>query len=160
MRAILFLIPVALMAQAPASKSTSPAPATATKAKSAATATKSTSTATKSGDAKSATAKSTTAKPAAPASSAALATDEQKEVYAVGLMVARSLKQFDFSPAETELVKKALSDAAAGKPAVDLDTWGPKTNVLAQDRSKRVVAKEKAASEVYLAKAAAESGAM
>lgn len=153
MRVFLFLIPVALMAQTPAAKSTTPAAASAAKSKST-TATKSTAAT------KSTVATKSTAAKAAPASSAALTTDEQKEVYAVGLMIARSLKQFDFSPAETEIVKRALSDGAAGKPAVDLATWGPKTNVLAKERETRVVARQKAASKVYLDQAAAEPGAV
>ncbi|MGH9559563.1 MAG: FKBP-type peptidyl-prolyl cis-trans isomerase, partial [Bryobacteraceae bacterium] len=81
-------------------------------------------------------------------------------VYAIGLMMYRSLAQFNLSPAEMEIVKRALSDAAAGKPAVDIETWGPKVQTLAQSRGERVAQKEKAAGAAYLAKAAAEPGAV
>jgi len=87
-------------------------------------------------------------------------TDEQKLVYALGLMVQRSLGQFDLSPAELDLIKRALSEGSAGKPAVDLNEWGPRIQTLARDRAARVAVREKAASAAYLAKAAAEGGAV
>lgn len=59
----------------------------------------------------------------------------------------------NLSPAELEIVKRAISDAAAGKPAVDLKTWGPKIDPLARARAARV-------STEFLAKAAAEPGAV
>jgi FKBP-type peptidyl-prolyl cis-trans isomerase FkpA len=95
----------------------------------------------------------------APAAQAGLATDDQKVIYAVGLVMARQLKQFDLSPAELEIVKRALSDASSGKPAIDLDTWGPKIQPLVTSRTARVAQKEKAASAAFLAKAAMEPGA-
>jgi FKBP-type peptidyl-prolyl cis-trans isomerase FkpA len=104
-------------------------------------------------------AKSTTAAPdaktaskSAPKSAAAratapgLSTDEQKTVYALGLQMYRSLAQFDLSPAEVELVKRALGDAAAGKPAVNVNEWGPKFQAFEQTRAARVAEKQKAAS--------------
>src|ERR1022692_2713479 len=101
-------------------------------------------------------------KPAAAAPKSAAATktmtDEDKVVYALGLSIYRSLAQFDLSPAELELVKQALTDAAANKPAVDLETVGPKINTLASARASRVAGREKGASAAYLAKAAAEPG--
>jgi FKBP-type peptidyl-prolyl cis-trans isomerase FkpA len=89
-----------------------------------------------------------------------LETDEEKTVYALGLQVYRSLAQFDLSPAEVELVKRALADAAAGKPAVDVNEWVPKLQPFAQARSARVAEQQKAASKAYLAKAGAEAGAV
>jgi FKBP-type peptidyl-prolyl cis-trans isomerase FkpA len=87
-------------------------------------------------------------------------TDQEKTVYSLGLSIYRSLGQFDLSPAEIEIVKRAISDAAANKPTVDLDTWGPKIQGLAIERRSRVVEREKASSKEYLEKAAAEPGAM
>src|SRR5579871_563570 len=81
---------------------------------------------------------------AAAASSAGLNTDDDKIIYSVGLAMARQLKQFNLSPAELEIVKRALTDAAADKPAVDIDEWGPKIQPLLQARSKQVADKEKA----------------
>jgi FKBP-type peptidyl-prolyl cis-trans isomerase FkpA len=97
---------------------------------------------------------------AAKAPSPVLSTDEQKTVYALGLQMYRSLAQFDLSPAEVELIKRALGDAAAGKPAVDVNEWGPKFQAFGQTRAARVAEKQKPASNAYLAKAATEPGAI
>jgi len=87
-------------------------------------------------------------------------TDEQKTVYSLGLSIYKSLGQFDLSPAEVAIVQKAISDAAANKPAVDINEWGPKIQAFATQRSQRVAAKEKAASADYITKAAAQPGAV
>ena len=134
----MFLIPAVLMAQstapkAPAAESTTAAPTAKTASKSAS---------------------------APQAAAPVLATDEEKTVYALGLQVYRSLAQFDLSPAEVELVQRALADAAGGKPAVDVNEWVPKLQPFAQARSARVAEGQKAASKAYLAKAAAEAGAV
>ena len=134
----MLLVPAVLMAQstapkAPAAKSTTAAPTAKTAPQSA-----------------------SAPKAAAPV----LETDEEKTVYALGLQVYRSLAQFDLSPAEVELVKRALADAAAGKPAVDVNEWVPKLQPFAQARSARVAEQQKAASKAYLAKAGAEAGAV
>src|SRR5688572_30848934 len=94
----------------------------------------------------------------APARTAAPMTDDQKLVYALGLVMQRSLDQFDLSAAELDVLKRALTDAAARKPAIDIDEWGPKIDAFAGARAARVAAREKAASVAYLAKAAAEPG--
>ena len=73
----------------------------------------------------------TPAKPKPPIGAASLQTDNDKTIYALGLSIARSLKPFDLSPAEVEIVKQALSDAAADKPDVQIDEWGPKIQPLA-----------------------------
>jgi FKBP-type peptidyl-prolyl cis-trans isomerase FkpA len=138
MRTFLFLIPALLMAQsappkAPADKPTTVAPPATAAPKPA-----------------------SAPKAAAPA----LVTDEEKTVYALGLQVYRSLAPFDLSPAEMELVKRALADAAAGKPAVDVNEWVPKLQPFAQARSARVAEQQKSSSKAYLAKAATEPGAL
>ena len=94
----------------------------------------------------------------APARTAAPLTDEQKPIYALGLLMQRSLDQFDLSAAELDILKRALTDAAARKPAINIDEWGPKIEGFAAARAERVAAREKAASVAYLAKAAAEPG--
>ena len=96
---------------------------------------------------------------APPSLSTSAMTDEQKAIYALGLMMKRSIDQFDLSPEELELCKRALSDGLAGKSALDLNEWGPKVQTLARDRAARVVIREKSASVAYLVKAAAGAGA-
>jgi FKBP-type peptidyl-prolyl cis-trans isomerase FkpA len=87
-------------------------------------------------------------------------TDEEKTIYALGLVIQRSIRPFDLSPAELEIFKRALADAAAGKPAVELSEWGPKIEAMASERAERVAMREKLAAGTYLATAAAEAGAV
>jgi len=133
MRFLLFLAPVLLMAQAPApSKPAAPA------------------------------------KPAAPRPAVkplppkplALANDAEKTIYALGLSLFKSLGPFDLSKRELEIVERALADAAAGKPAVQLDEWGSKIDPLQKERAGRVLEHQKALSKAYLDKAAGEPGAV
>src|SRR5690349_412628 len=101
------------------------------------------------------------AKPAAtPPSAPTMTTDEEKTIYALGLSIARSLSPFDLSPHELAIVQQAMKDAAAGKPALKLNTWGPKIQGLAESRSAKVTEREKASSTAYLQKAATEPGAV
>lgn len=87
-------------------------------------------------------------------------TDEQKTVYALGLSIYRSLSPFDLSAEELAIVERALADAQAGKPAVDLSAWGPNIQPLARARAARAAEREKTASRAYIEKAAAEPGAV
>jgi FKBP-type peptidyl-prolyl cis-trans isomerase FkpA len=87
-------------------------------------------------------------------------TDEEKTLYAVGLVMQRTLRQFDLSAAELAVIQRAIADAAAGKPSIDLDEWGPKIQALANERGVRLTAREKETSAAYLTKAAAATGAV
>ncbi len=145
MRCPLLLLPVVLLAQTPAPKPPAAKPKSVTTPKPSAP-------------------KAPAAKPAvrprpAAAKPAALSTDEEKTIYALGLAMQRSLGQFDLTPAEIDLVKRAISDAANGKPVIELNEWGPKIDSLGKARQSRVLDREKAASGAYLDKAAAEQGA-
>jgi FKBP-type peptidyl-prolyl cis-trans isomerase FkpA len=96
----------------------------------------------------------------APAPSpAGLTTDDQKIIYALGLSLQQSLAPLGLSRAELEIVKQGLTDAAAGKPAEELSTWGPKINAFAQARATKAAAAEKANSKAFIDAAAAEPGA-
>jgi FKBP-type peptidyl-prolyl cis-trans isomerase FkpA len=99
------------------------------------------------------------AKAASPATKAgALTTDDQKTIYAVGLTMAQQIARLDLSRAELEIVKQALTDGAAGKPAIVLSDWGPKINAFATARTARALAREKARGKAYLDTSAAEPG--
>ncbi len=87
-------------------------------------------------------------------------TDEEKTIYAIGLSISRSLSPLDLSSDEVEIIKRALSDAAAGKPAVNLEEWGPKIQPLTDARSARALEKQKSAAKAYIDKAAAQPGAV
>ena len=141
------LLPAALLAQAPAPKTAAPAPKPAPAPRSAPASPP-------------AAPKATTAvKPPTPAAVAPM-TDEEKTVYALGLLVQRSLRQFDLTASELEVLKRALSDGAASKPAVELTEWGPRVDPLARARAARVAAREKTAAAEYVARAAAQTGAV
>jgi len=96
----------------------------------------------------------------APAADPSLASDQAKTIYAVGLTLYRNLSSLDLSAEELELVERGIRDAAAGKPAVELNEFGPKIQSLARERSAQRAEKEKALGAEYLAKAAAEPGAV
>lgn len=100
------------------------------------------------------------AAPAAPSTAGTLQTEDDKTIYALGLSIWRSLQPLDLSAAEVEIVKRALGDAAANKPEVSLDTYGPKIDALGRARVQRGVEKEKTRSQEYLAKMEKEPGAV
>jgi FKBP-type peptidyl-prolyl cis-trans isomerase FkpA len=96
----------------------------------------------------------------APASgAAALNNDDDRTVYALGLVLSRNIADFELSANEVEIVKRALSDAAAGTPAVDLETWGPKINELATARTAVASERRDAMGAAYLSQAAGRAGA-
>lgn len=86
-------------------------------------------------------------------------TEDEKTIYAIGLQISQSLSRLDLSPAEVEIIRRAIADAAAGKPAVQLSEYQSKIQDLARARAGRAAEHEKAASAAYLDKAAAQPGA-
>jgi FKBP-type peptidyl-prolyl cis-trans isomerase FkpA len=65
-----------------------------------------------------------------------LETDEQKTLYALGLLLGGNIKSFALKPEELAIVKAGLTDAVTNaKPQVELDTYGPKVRELADTRS-------------------------
>ena len=70
------------------------------------------------------------------ASSPKLETDDQKTLYALGLLLGSNIKPFSLTADELAIVKAGLSDAVTNaKPQVELETYGPKVNELAQKRA-------------------------
>jgi len=89
-----------------------------------------------------------------------LNTDDDKVVYALGMMLSRNLAQFNLTPAEVELVAAGLTDGALKQPPkVNMDTFGPKIQQFAQTRASAAAAEEKKAAQPFLDKAAQEPGA-
>lgn len=95
-----------------------------------------------------------------PAPDAALATDDAKAVYAIGLSLWRNLTALDLSAEEVALVQRALADAAAGRPALDPQQYADQVQQFATARATRRAASEKARGDDLLAAAAAEPGAV
>jgi FKBP-type peptidyl-prolyl cis-trans isomerase FkpA len=59
-------------------------------------------------------------------------TEDQKALYAIGLVLARQLEVFDLSASELKYVKRGLNDATSGKKVkVDFTTYSKKSQDLA-----------------------------
>ena len=109
------------------------------------------------------------AKPAAPkaapkapakAVAGAPASEADRTLYALGLVISRNLMGFKLSAAELAVVEQGLSDGVLGKtPKVDIETYGPKLNELAKSRMTAAAAGEKKAGAAFLEKEAAQPGA-
>jgi FKBP-type peptidyl-prolyl cis-trans isomerase FkpA len=88
-------------------------------------------------------------------------TEDQKTLYAVGLVMARQLGVFELTPDELEYVKQGLTDGATGKtPLVDMEAYKPKIQKMAVARRDAQGEKLAAQSRGYLEKAAKEKGAV
>ncbi|NVJ24041.1 FKBP-type peptidyl-prolyl cis-trans isomerase [Myxococcus sp. AM011] len=86
--------------------------------------------------------------------------EDQKTLYALGLSIGKSISVFDMTPEELEYVKAGLTAQVKGdKPAVELETYGPKLQELARARSTQKAEKEKETSKKFLEDAAKEPGA-
>jgi FKBP-type peptidyl-prolyl cis-trans isomerase FkpA/FKBP-type peptidyl-prolyl cis-trans isomerase FklB len=89
-----------------------------------------------------------------------LATDEQKTIYALGLVLGQNLQIYNLTEAELELAKAGINDAALKRPArVDLQAYTAKVRELQAARGRQRAEAEKKAGQEYVAKAAAEPGA-
>jgi FKBP-type peptidyl-prolyl cis-trans isomerase FkpA len=89
-----------------------------------------------------------------------LKTDDDKALYAMGVSLAERLAPFALTPAELELVKAGLTDAALGRAhKAEPRAYMTQIQQLRTTRAATVAAAEKKAGETFLAKAAAEPGA-
>ena len=96
-----------------------------------------------------------------PTSAVDLKTDDQKTLYALGLVMSDNLATFNLSESDLDLVKAGLTDGVLKKTRqVDLAVYGPKLRDLAQARSSAGAATEKASGAEFLSKAALEKGAV
>jgi FKBP-type peptidyl-prolyl cis-trans isomerase FkpA len=65
-----------------------------------------------------------------------LETEDQKTLYTLGLLLGRNIKPFALTPEELAIVKAGLTDFVTNTtPQVEIDTYGPKVNELAQTRA-------------------------
>ncbi|HET8697844.1 MAG TPA: FKBP-type peptidyl-prolyl cis-trans isomerase [Gammaproteobacteria bacterium] len=72
-----------------------------------------------------------------------LSTEQDKTLYALGILVGSQMKSLSLTPAELATVQAGMSDIVAGKePKVDLDTYGPKVQAFAQGRQAAAEAAE------------------
>jgi FKBP-type peptidyl-prolyl cis-trans isomerase FkpA len=87
-------------------------------------------------------------------------TDDQKTMYALGLIISQSLAPFALTESELDFVRAGITDGVLKKtPKVDLPTYGPKVNQVQQARAAALAETEKKAGAAYVEKAAKEAGA-
>lgn len=99
--------------------------------------------------------------PAAPSSGVKLDTEDQKTVYALGLLLAASVEQYNLSPEELELFKAGVTDGVLKRtPQVELKEYQPKLQPWAQTRASQIAEAEEKASEDLLQKMAKQKGAV
>jgi FKBP-type peptidyl-prolyl cis-trans isomerase FkpA len=90
----------------------------------------------------------------------ALESEEQKTLYALGQAVGTQLEGFELTAADVAIVSAGLSDAVLGRQSkVDMETYGPKIQALAQERASAGAAAEKQASAAFVEQLAKEPGA-
>jgi FKBP-type peptidyl-prolyl cis-trans isomerase FkpA len=90
----------------------------------------------------------------------ALDTDEQKTLYALGVVLGNNIQPFDLSSAELAVVAAGLGDAALGNEyRVDMQTYGPRIQQLADSRAASRSAGEKEASAEFVDTMSKEPGA-
>ena len=87
-------------------------------------------------------------------------TDEDKTLYAIGLVMSGNLSSFRLTESELGMIEAGLTDGVLGKEKkVDLQQYGPKIQELAKTRAAAAAVAEKEKSKGFLEKAAAEKGA-
>jgi FKBP-type peptidyl-prolyl cis-trans isomerase FkpA len=88
-------------------------------------------------------------------------TEQEKTLYALGLLVSRSLAPFQLNAAELEFVKQGITDGVTGKaPAVDVNAYNAKVQELAKTRRKAQGEKMASLNKAVEEKAAREKGAV
>jgi FKBP-type peptidyl-prolyl cis-trans isomerase len=98
---------------------------------------------------------------ASPAAPGGLATDDEKSLYTVGLIIARQLGPLGVDEKDLPIVIQGLTDGTLKKePKLKLEEWGPKVQEFAKARATKAAEAEKKVSAAYLEKAGAEAGAV
>lgn len=89
-----------------------------------------------------------------------LKTEDQKTLYALGLVISQNLASFNLNASDLESVLAGVSDGVLKKDfKVDVQTYAPKISQLQSARAGAAAATEKKAGQAFLDKAAAEKGA-
>ncbi len=87
-------------------------------------------------------------------------TDDDKTLYAVGLVLGQQVGDLRLTASEVDFVSQGFRDAVLGtEPKVELDVYGPRIRVLAEERMSTVAAAEKQASDAWVSEQAALPGA-
>jgi FKBP-type peptidyl-prolyl cis-trans isomerase FkpA len=98
--------------------------------------------------------------PVGPAPTAALQTDQDRTLYALGLAIGQNVRDFKLTEAEIDIVALGLTDSVLGnEPKAALEEFGPRIQLLMQERMMAGAAEEKSASAAWVAEQAALPGA-
>jgi FKBP-type peptidyl-prolyl cis-trans isomerase FkpA len=96
----------------------------------------------------------------APGAGPAPQTEEQKTLYALGLVIGRNLESFQLKPEDLQYVQKGIADKAQGKPTdVKIEEYLPKIQQLQMSRAQARAGKEKERGQAFADKLAHEPGA-
>lgn len=98
---------------------------------------------------------------ATPGTGPALASEEDKTIYAMGYFVMKRAGDFQLDEHEQEIAAAGARDALRGnEPRVDLQTYQSKISELYRDRQSAGAAEEKAASQAWVEEQAQEADAV
>jgi len=98
--------------------------------------------------------------PAAAEQAAAPQTDEQKTIYALGVAISSNIRQFNLTSDEIALVADGLRDGVLGNPPkADMATYGPRIQLLADERASAATGAETSASDAWVTEQASQPGA-
>jgi FKBP-type peptidyl-prolyl cis-trans isomerase FkpA len=89
-------------------------------------------------------------------------TDDEKALYALGVIISRDLQSFDFTEQELEMVKAGVADGASDSSRLEMDAIQaliPKLQELQTQRMAAATERQKSSGAEYIAKAASEAGA-
>jgi len=86
-------------------------------------------------------------------------TEEQKTLYALGMLISQSLSSFELKAEELAMVQKGINDGVTGvKSDIKPEEYGPKVQALQQARLAVAGEKAAAAGVAFLDKASKEAG--
>jgi FKBP-type peptidyl-prolyl cis-trans isomerase len=98
--------------------------------------------------------------PAATEQAAGPQTDTDKTLYALGVALGTNIREFSLTADEIALVTDGLRDSVLNNALkVDMPTYGPRIQFLAQERANAAAGAEKQAADAWLAEQAALPGA-
>ena len=95
------------------------------------------------------------------ATAATPTTDDQKTLYAIGLVLGQKMGALALTPDELQYVSAGFTAAALKqKPAVEIQQWGPKIQAFAQARGQAAAKANEEKGKAFLEQAAKEPGAV
>jgi FKBP-type peptidyl-prolyl cis-trans isomerase len=87
--------------------------------------------------------------------------EDDKTLYALGMIIGKNLSDFNLTSRELDLVKAGMTDVVMKKKTpVDLEAYGPKVDKLHTDRRQARGALEKKQGQAFVDGAAREAGAV